>query len=47
MLIKVTSHNFDELLFNLDYEFLFFDVIHDLIFIVQMNQITMNFIKRF
>ncbi len=37
----------DDLLSDFDQEFLFFDVIHDFMLIVQMNQITTNFIKRF
>ncbi len=37
----------DDLLSDFDQEFLLFDVIHDSMLIVQMNQITTNFIERF
>jgi len=37
----------DDLLSDFVQKFLFFNVTHDSMLIVQMNQITMNFIQRF
>ncbi len=37
----------DDLLSDFDQKFLFLDVVDDSMLIVQMNQITKNFIKRF